>query len=408
MHMLLVVAFLGALVALYLYRYPIFQPAALPKQQILLLAQTHAKSSSAFPLLSRVAVVTGATSGIGMEIAAELFGMGATVVLAGRSADRLSTSKAVIARLHPSSPGTLDARLLDTSDLTSVAAFAAPLLQDYRQLGVHYLVNNAGIHYVSDGAVGNLSASVRSAQGWDLAFATNFLGHLLLTDALLPLLVASGERTGVPSKVLQVSSTYHWTGDGAMLRPGDDGGAPEAASAELSARILAHREKAYGNNKLAQILHAKHLQRELALSGSADKVRALSFCPGFVATNILPKDLVGRLVASMAFSTSAGIVGALHALLDDSLPGGAFVTSFSNWLVEQAWSPQLLAWLRRSGLWGSAPVTALFAGSVLLFQHRSYGARVGTSSPESLDPELAAQLVAWSRRAVGVHTGGEA
>ena len=105
--------------------------------------------------------------------------------------------------------------ILDTSDLDSVASFAQHFLTNHTQL--HYLVNNAGIHYVSmdDGApMKNLSIPLVSPQGYDLAFATNYLGHFLLTELLLPLIA----ETSTFGAVINIASTFHYQSDGSMLK----------------------------------------------------------------------------------------------------------------------------------------------------------------------------------------------
>ena len=105
--------------------------------------------------------------------------------------------------------------ILDTSDLDSVASFAQHFLTNHTQL--HYLVNNAGIHYVSmdDGApMKNLSIPLVSPQGYDLAFATNYLGHFLLTELLLPLIA----ETSTFGAIINIASTFHYQSDGSMLK----------------------------------------------------------------------------------------------------------------------------------------------------------------------------------------------
>ena len=115
----------------------------------------------------------------------------------------------------PAVVGRLEVGILDTSDLDSVASFAQHFLANHTQL--HYLINNAGIHYISvdDGApMKNLSVPVVSPQGYDLAFATNYLGHFLLTELLLPLIA----ETSTFGAVVNIASTFHYQSDGSMLK----------------------------------------------------------------------------------------------------------------------------------------------------------------------------------------------
>ena len=116
------------------------------------------------------------------------------------------------------------------------------------------------------------SRQLRSKQGYELLFASNYLGHFLLTDLLLPRL-----RTTPRAKVLQVSSNAHYLASGAdldtrggRLMPVAAQGLPQHASAERELRWKA----AYGNSKMAQVMHAIELQKLLDADPSTDlKVR---------------------------------------------------------------------------------------------------------------------------------------
>lgn len=122
-------------------------------------------------------VVTGATSGTGKEAAARLAGAGARVTLAVRSADRGEATRREILRAHPGAD--VDVSLLDLADLDAVRAFARSELADARPL--HVLVNNAGVSTPPD--------RLRTPQGHELQWGTNFLGPFALTCLLLPKLL---------------------------------------------------------------------------------------------------------------------------------------------------------------------------------------------------------------------------
>ena len=126
-----------------------------------------------------VAVVTGASSGIGAATAAQLAGAGYHVVLAARRADRLGEA-AARARERG---GSAQAEILDVTDTAAVAAFARSLDR------CDVLVNNAG------GAVGMEDVGNADPADWQLMFEVNVLGSLNLTKALLPRLIASGDGT---------------------------------------------------------------------------------------------------------------------------------------------------------------------------------------------------------------------
>jgi retinol dehydrogenase-12 len=271
------------LVALYAIYQAIFAPSpVLPADKIMSLAQKHVGNLlSQNPLVNRVAIVTGSTSGIGREIASELYKLGATVILASRSLNKLEIEYSSIKLEHMNSKGTLIIEQVDMSDLESVSAFGKKIARDFSS-GVHYLINNAGIHYASQPlhALVDIKVDVFSKQRYDLAFATNYLGHYLLTQLLLPPLLSSGNASGITSKIIQISSSMHYLSDGRALMPGKAlNEMPRAADGVVSSSDLLHRSDAYYHNKLAQILHARELQTRLHNEGIT-AVKVISTCPG--------------------------------------------------------------------------------------------------------------------------------
>ena len=137
----------------------------------------------------RLAVVTGATGGRGYETALALAGAGAEVVLAGRNETRGANALERLRAAHPDANVRFEQ--LDLASLTSVAAFADQLLAAGR--GVDLLVNNAGVMA--------LPQRGESTDGFELQFATNYLGHFALTARLLPLL-----RRVNAARIVNVSS----------------------------------------------------------------------------------------------------------------------------------------------------------------------------------------------------------
>ena len=123
-----------------------------------------------------------------------------------------------------------------------------------RYSSLHFLVNNAGIVYLPSQPF-DLHNPPTSKQGYDSAFATNYLGHFLLTELMLPTL-----KSTTDGRILSVASTAHVTVSGGDLRCVGQDGAPVCAG---PVRSTAAYFSAYGNNKLAQILHARQLQKEL-------------------------------------------------------------------------------------------------------------------------------------------------
>ena len=346
------------------------------------------RGANAPPVNKMTVIITGSTNGLGKMVAARLYEKGATVVIASRKASKCESTISEIKAKFPNSVGKLEVGIIDTSDLRSVSEFARQFLKGHKEL--HTLINNAGIHYISTEGdpVNHLDLPMKSAQGYDLAFATNYLGHFLLTELLLPTIA----KTSSYGTVLNVSSTYHFLGSGDMLTPQviDKGQTSMPLAARSDINTLEHRTLAYGNNKLAQVLHAKELQRRL--NASKTKVRTVSICPGWVDTGIIPDNFGGRFVASLAFNVNEGILSTLYGLFNPALQGGEFLgNSYNIW----ARQPRLFVVSSHLGL--TSQIGALCAGWILLFQKMTYGkCHVEPSSADSLKEGLAKDLYDWS------------
>jgi NAD(P)-dependent dehydrogenase (short-subunit alcohol dehydrogenase family) len=234
----------------------------------------------------RTFVVTGANSGIGLAAARALAGAGARVVLAVRDPARGAQAAATI-------PGETEVRALDLADLGSVRAFAGAWEED-----LDVLVNNAGVM---------ATPPRRTADGFELQFGTNHLGHFALTNLLLPHL---------RDRVVTVSSGAHRMGRIDL----DD----------LNwERRSYQRWGAYGQSKLANLLFTLELQRRLAEARS--DLRALAAHPGYAATNLqsrtenpLQHAVMAVLNRVVAQSDEMGALPTLFAATRD-LPGGAYV-----------------------------------------------------------------------------------
>ncbi|MFB7586694.1 oxidoreductase [Streptomyces sp. NPDC056169] len=250
----------------------------------------------------RVFVVTGATSGLGLATTRALARRGGRVILAVRDEER---GRAVVEGLV-TEEGSLDARLLDVrrldlADLDSVRAFAARLHEEHRHLDV--LVNNAGVM---------APPRTLSAQGHELQFATNHLGHFALTGLLLDLLAA-----GRDPRVVTVSSINHRQG---RLRfddlDGEHGYAPMAF---------------YNQSKLANAVFGREFHRRL--TGAGSPVRSVLAHPGYTATSLQTRDTRGltRLVFGrignplLAQSPERGALPQLYAATGPDVAGGEFI-----------------------------------------------------------------------------------
>jgi NAD(P)-dependent dehydrogenase (short-subunit alcohol dehydrogenase family) len=190
----------------------------------------------------RTVIVTGANSGIGRAAAAALAASGARVVLAVRSAEKGRQAAAQMS-------GQTEVRALDLASLASVRQFA----ESWDGGEIDVLINNAGV------MVPPLS---RTAEGFELQFGTNHLGHFALTNLLLE------QITG---RAVTVSSTAHRMG--------------KIDFDDLNWERRSYRAwSAYGQSKLANLLFTAELQRRLTEAGSP--VLAMAAHPGYTATNL--------------------------------------------------------------------------------------------------------------------------
>jgi NAD(P)-dependent dehydrogenase (short-subunit alcohol dehydrogenase family) len=205
-------------------------------------------------LLGRVALVTGANTGIGLVTARELAARGAHVFVACRSAER---AQAAIATIVPGAGGPKpEALSLDLGDFASVRQCASAFLA--RGLPLHLLINNAGL-----GGGRGLTKS-----GFELSFGVNHMGHFLLTQLLLERI-----RASAPARIVTVASKAHYRAKGI------DWNAVRQSTATRSGF------PEYGVSKLANVLFSAELGRQLAGSG----VTTYALHPGVVASDIWRK-----------------------------------------------------------------------------------------------------------------------
>lgn len=247
----------------------------------------------------RVAVVTGANSGIGYVTARELARRGAHVVLACRNAGRAA---AAVDRLRAEVPAaTVEARVLDLADLGSIRAFAGAWRGP-----LDLLVNNAGIAMVP---------FARTADGFESQFGVNHLGTFALTGRLLPHLL----KAPTP-RVVTVSS------EGQRFARFD--------LANLNAERRYRTAFAYVQSKRANLYFATHLQRLADAAGTP--LRSMAVAPGLTRTNVLTGGAnggrgrfhaatVGLLVRTAFQPVDDGARTSLLAATDPDLPGGSYI-----------------------------------------------------------------------------------
>jgi NAD(P)-dependent dehydrogenase (short-subunit alcohol dehydrogenase family) len=274
------------------------------------------------PASDRVALVTGASAGIGLETALGLVRAGFRVVMAGRDASRTERARAAIVRRAASDR--VETALADFASLAAVRALADTVLARHDRLDL--LVNNAGMI---------APRYQRSADGYELTIAVNHLAPFLLTNLLLDRLRASA-TDAAPARVVTVASQAH-------------------RGARLDLRTWMDRDgwtplQAYGRSKLCNILFTLALARRLADGGLV----AACLHPGVIATKIGDSaGLAGfgwRLAKSFFASPEKGARTSLFlattpdparfhgAYLIDSKPARPDPAALDDALAERLWT----------------------------------------------------------------------
>ncbi|VVA27569.1 PREDICTED: short-chain [Prunus dulcis] len=208
------------------------------------------------------AIITGATSGIGAETARVLAKRGARLVLPARSLKAAEDAKARIVSEFPDSEIIIMA--LDLSSLTSVRNFVSEF--ESLQLPLNLLINNAG-KFAHEHAI--------SEDGIEMTFATNYLGHFLLTKLLLNKMIGTAAATGVQGRIVNVSSAIHGWFSGDTIR----------YLGEISRSGSDYDEtRAYALSKLGNVLHTKELARRLKEMDANVTVNCVH--PGIVRTRL--------------------------------------------------------------------------------------------------------------------------
>ena len=252
-----------------------------------------------------------------------------------------------------------------------------------------FVVNNAGIHYAMDGAAKLFeNKAALSRQGYDEVFATNYLGHFLLTELLLPSI-----KFG---RIVSLSSSYHFQSDGKGLFTDNANVLPNAADGMI--QNFDHRYHAYSITKLAQILHVKELQRRLNNNSNKEKsnnnVKIIAICPGWVKTKMIPNGAIGKVLFYLAFNQRAGILSSLTALFEPSLQGGEFVGNAIVPCSQQVWFGtvlDVLTWLDIRYY-----VLDIWALIFAFTQVDTYGKNILTASKESQDAIQGARFYDWT------------
>lgn len=255
-------------------------------------------------LEGKIAIVTGANSGIGYETAAELAGHGATVIMACRNPDKANKAAEALRERQPA--GTLEVMQLDVSDLDSVKSFVQAFTERFPKLDI--LCNNAGV-------MGGPKIT-RTRHGFESMFGTNHLGHFALTGLLIDTLKATPG-----SRVVAVTSMAHRNIDGLNL---DD---PNFENTEYG--IF----DAYAKSKLANLTFCLELDKRLKAAGL--NITATAAHPGYTATNITSganpdgnkvKDFFVKLGdVLLAMPAPKGALPTLYAATAPDITGGEYI-----------------------------------------------------------------------------------
>jgi NAD(P)-dependent dehydrogenase (short-subunit alcohol dehydrogenase family) len=204
-------------------------------------------------LTGRWALVTGASAGLGQETARALAAHGASVVLGVRDPAKGESAAVPIREAAAAGGGDVELRAVDLASLASVRAFCDSMLADHDELAL--LIANAGVMACPES---------KTADGFEMQLGTNHLGHFVLVNRLVPLLLAAS-----PSRVVCLTSAGH-----------------RFADVDLDDPAFEHTPYnpwvAYGRSKTANVLFAVELDRRLR----ADGVRACAVHPGGIMTEL--------------------------------------------------------------------------------------------------------------------------
>lgn len=251
----------------------------------------------------RLALITGANSGLGLETARALLAKGATVVLGCRSLARAEQARRELLPAAAAGGGAIDLLELDLASLERVRRAAAALADRYGRLDL--LINNAGLMALP---------RLLTRDGFEMQLGVNHLGHFALTAALLPLM------HGRPAaRVVTVTSGAQYFG--------------RIAFADLQGERRYDRWAAYGQSKLANVMFALELQQRLRDQG--EPVLSLAAHPGMARTNLQPASIAAngswleplayRLMDPLFQSAAMGALPQLYAATAaEAMPGGHY------------------------------------------------------------------------------------
>jgi NAD(P)-dependent dehydrogenase (short-subunit alcohol dehydrogenase family) len=261
--------------------------------------------------VGRRALITGANSGIGYYAAFGLARAGAYVVLACRDRSRGEAAWGRIQAVVPGATG--EVAVLDLASLASVRAVAQAELAHGTPLDL--LINNAGVYAPRK--------RLETADGFEVQFGTNVLGHFALTALLMPALLRAAEDAPQPPRVVTIASIAHKR---AQLNFDD-----------LQSKMNYSPSGSYGQSKLADLMLALELDRKLRATGEpASRIMSVAAHPGVAKTNLFQssdlhsveqavRGAIGVAIGTLLNTDVQGAVPTLFAATStDALSGGYY------------------------------------------------------------------------------------